>query len=194
MLDFLNVLSDDAVQELDIVDTEGWTALHRVAAYGTSSEVLELLRLGALPEQEALPLRWTAIHHAVFYGNEATYKALIPHFGHYISSMTDERRWTLLHIAASAGYDAIVRDLLYQGADPSALSKPFWSHMPESLYGRECTPREIAAAQSQEREQRYLSVLSSCGMDSTAVKLESTDDDDDDVFYDAPLWSPQSLA
>lgn len=72
MLDYLNLLSDNDVQDLDVVDTEGWTVLHRVAAYATAPELLELMRQGARPEQEALPLRWNALHHAVFYGNEDT--------------------------------------------------------------------------------------------------------------------------
>jgi ankyrin repeat protein len=188
MLDYLNVLSDDAVQELDVVDTEAWTVLHRVAAYATARELLELIRQGARPEQEALPLRWNALHHAVFYGNEDTYKALIPYFEDDVHSMRDERGWTLLHIAASAGHDTIVRDLLIRGADPDALSKPFMSHMPESLHGRACTPRQVARAQSSEEEARYVHAMRVCGKIDIESKLQvngcSDDDDEDDIFWE----------
>lgn len=174
MLDYLKLLADDAVQDLDVVDTEGWTVLHRVAAYATAADLLELIRQGARPEHEALPLRWNALHHAVFYGNEATYKALLPYFGNHSITMLDERGWTLLHIAASAGHDAIVRDLLSRGADPDVLSKPFMSHMPESLHGRACTPRQVAAAQSEEREAQYVQALRMCSLEEN----ESSPDGD----------------
>lgn len=117
MLDYLNALSSNDVQALDIEDAERWTVLYRVAAYGTSEEVLELIKEDARPEQFALPLRWHALHHAVSYGNVGTYKDLLPFFGDEVTIMVDERGWTLLHIAAFDGHDAIVRDLLSRGAD-----------------------------------------------------------------------------
>jgi ankyrin repeat protein len=188
MLDYLNLLSDDAVQELDVIDTEGWTVLHRVAAYATAAELLELIRQGARPEQEALPLRWNALHHAVFYGNEDTYKALVPYFKDEIRSMLDERGWTLLHIAASAGHGMIVQDLLVRGADPDALSKPFMSHMPASLHGRACTPRQVALAQSEEQEAQYVQAMRICGKSCLTSTLQVNGcsvDGEDDAFWEA---------
>lgn len=183
MTDFLNVLADDAVQDQDIVDTEGWTVLHRVASYGTAAEVQALIKQGAQPGQVALPLRWNALHHAVFYGNQATFEALLPFYGDQIKSMIDERGWTLLHIAASAGHDSIVRKLLRQGLDTNALTRPFMSHMPESLFRRACTPREVAAAQGQEREERYLKAWWDSGVGGIASDAHI--DDDGDIFWEA---------
>jgi ankyrin repeat protein len=188
MLDCFNLLADDSIQDLEAVDTEGWTVLHRVAAYATATELLELIRQGARPEQEALPLRWNALHHAVFYGNEDTYKALIPHFVNDMTSMLDERGWTLLHIAASAGHCMIAQDLLARGANPDALSKPFMSHMPVSLHGRACTPRQVALAQGPEREAQYVEVMHICGKLDTASATCGSNcsvDDEGDVFWDA---------
>jgi ankyrin repeat protein len=188
MLDYFNLLADDSIQDLEAVDTEGWTVLHRVAAYATATELLELIRQGARPEQEALPLRWNALHHAVFYGNEDTYKALIPHFINDMTSMLDERGWTLLHIAASAGHYMIAQDLLARGANPDALSKPFMSHMPVSLHGRACTPRQVASAQGPEREAQYVEVMRVCGKLDTASTTNGSNcsvDDEGDVFWDA---------
>lgn len=188
MLDCLNLLAADAVQDLGTVDTEGWTVLHRVAAYATAAELLELIRQGARPEQVAMPLRWNALHHAVFYGNEDTYKALIPHFPDNMTSMLDERGWTLLHIAASAGHGTIVQDLLERGANPDALSKPFFSHMPASLHGRACTPRQVALAQGPEREAQYVEAMRICGksdMASIPYGSDYTVDDEDDIFWEA---------
>lgn len=183
MTDFLHVLADDAVVDLDIADTEGWTVLHRVAAYGTAAEVLALIKQGAQIQQVALPLCWNSLHHAVFYGNESTFKALLPYYGDQINSLTDERVWTLLHIAASAGHDAIVKELLNQGLDPNGLSRPFISHMPESLFKRACTPREVAAAQSQEREEQSLKAWWDSGVGGLARDVHV--DDDGDMFWEA---------
>lgn len=164
MLDFLNLLAEDSYQDLEVTDTEGATVLHRVAAYGRPEEVERLIALGAKPEQVALPLRWNAIHHAVFYGNHATFKTLLRHYAD-VASLTDERGWTLLHVAASAALpagddnDQTVRDLLDLGADPQAISKPFKSHMPDSLFGKACTPQDVAAARSSEREAQFLATL-----------------------------------
>lgn len=172
MLEYLNLLADDTYQELDVADTEGWTVLHRVAAYGRSSEVRRLIDLGAKPDQTAPPLHWNALHHAVFYGNLPTFTALLP-FYTGIATMTDERGWTLLHIAASAGHYEIVFDLVRLGLDTEARTKPFRSHMPERIQGKACTPREVAAAQSSERERQYLRAL------------QEAEDDRKLVFWDA---------
>lgn len=174
MLDFLRLLAEDSYQDLDVADTEGWTVLHRVAAFGMPGEVTELIKLGADPGKVALPLRWNAIHHSVFYGNYETFETLIPYYGTDLVSITDERGWALLHVAASAGHDDIVRHLLRLGADPIARTKPFMSHMPESLFKRACTPQEVAVAQSPEREAQYLEAVRD---------FESGDDQE---FHEAP--------
>lgn len=157
MLEFLNLLDTWAYQDLDVADTEGWTALHRVAAYATPSEVERLIHLGAKPGQAAPPLLWNAIHHAVFYGNYATFVVLEKYYD--VNIMVDDRGWTLLHIAASAGHDRIVRHLLLNGANKAAKSLPYYSHMPESLFGCKCTPQEVAAAQGTQIENQYLDAL-----------------------------------
>lgn len=181
---YLRMLDERAVLDLGIVDTEGWTVLHRAAAYGTAEEVGELIKLGADPKTAALPLRWNAMHHAVFYGNNPTFEKLLPLFEETLLDMTDERGWTLLHIAASAGHDTIVRYLLSTGSNPTALSNPFRSHMPANLFGRRCTPAEVAAAQSNDRLAQYLRGLEDCGLDSglmTGINLA----DEEDLFFDA---------
>ncbi|KAK3632365.1 hypothetical protein LTR56_016379 [Elasticomyces elasticus] len=184
MLDFLQVLSEDSVQDLEVVDTEGWTALHRVAAFGDPTEVLALIKLGARPEQEAMPLRWNALHHATFYGNNATFDSLLPYFADEVVTMVDARGWTLLHIAASAGHDEIVKCLLCLGADSNARSMPFWSHMPDSLHGQGWTPQEVAAAQSITREQQYVRALRTHDS-KTAPATVQADLDVTDEFWEA---------
>lgn len=183
MLDFLNLLETYSFQDLDVVDTEGWTVLHRVAAYATPSEVERLIQLGASPERVALPLRWNAIHHAVFYGNYATFVVLLKYYD--IVSLLDDRGWTLLHIAASAGHDKIVRHLLHLKANSAARSLPYHSHMPESLFGLECTPQEVAAAQGEERESQYLGALRDMRRFTTGFVEDHNSDDEDAEFWEA---------
>jgi len=187
MIDFVNMLDEDAYQDLGVADTEGWTVLHRVAAFGQAEEIEALLRLGADVWQIALPLRWTAIHHAVFYGNAAAFVTLTPHYGSKLITMSDERGWTLLHIAASAGHDCMVRQLLELGANHTSQSKPFYSHMPDSLFGRCCTPREVAAAQSSGREQQYLNILLGQGIRVDPAFWEA----DPDSEGEAAFWEAQ---
>ena len=182
MLDFLNLLAEDSYQDLDVADTEGWTALHRVAAFGTPQEAIALLKLGADPQRTAPPLHWNAIHHAVFYGNHPTFEALVSYYSD-VARLRDERGWTLLHIAASAGHDNITRHLVRLGADCQARSKPFMSHMPESLFKRACTPQEVAAAQGQEEEQLFIEAIRDQGA-SRVMEIED-DSDDEMMFMDA---------
>jgi hypothetical protein len=129
---------------------------------------------------------WMAIHHAVYYRNFETFLVLInPKYGASIAS-PDSRGWTLLHIAASAGHDNIVRHLLSLGADHERLTLPYASRMPEQLFNQTFTPAKAAAAQSRERYCRYIEVLDSFGLkDSQDDQANERSDDDDDEFIDA---------
>lgn len=184
MLEFVNLLAEDSILDLTVQDTQGWTVLDRVAAVGTPAEVQRLITFGANPCQEALPLRWSAIHQAVFEGNDATFETLRPHYG-AVSSMTDERGWTLLHIAASAGHLSIVQRLLELGADPQAQSTPYGSHMPSILFDRKCTPREVAAAQSADREAQFIEAVEDFRLRKEYVMVSAKEDNEDAEFFDA---------
>jgi ankyrin repeat protein len=183
MMEFLNLLAEDSYLDLDIADAQNWTVLDRVAAVGTAKEARRLIELGANPYQEAAPLRWTAIHQAVFHGNLATFEELLPEYGETARYMVDDRGWTLLHIAASAGRTEILRHLLKASGDPDAKSKPYASHMPEQLFNRRCTPREVAAAQSSEREKEFLDVLHEHRLSTGYVMIPSDSDSEDEQEF-----------
>ena len=183
MMDFLNLLAEDSYLDLDIADAQKWTVLDRVAAVGTAKEVRRLIELGANPYQEAAPLRWTAIHQAIFHGNLATFEELLTEYGDTARYMVDDRGWTLLHIAASAGHAKILRQLLKAGGDPDARSKPYDSHMPEVLYGKRCTPQEVAAAQSSEREKQFLDALHEHRLSTGYVMIPSASDSEDEQEF-----------
>jgi hypothetical protein len=160
-----------------------WT---EAAAFGTGDEVEALLMFGANPATIALPLRWTALHHAVFYGNLETFLVLIdPKYNASIHSV-DARGWTLLHIAASAGHDVIVRHLLSLGVNHKSLSLPYPSHMPDELINKTFTPGRAAFAQSIERYKRYIVALQDFGLEIDLFnETFKEDSEDNEVFIDA---------
>lgn len=139
-----------------------------------------LIKLGASTMSLIPPLQWLAIHEAAFYGKTECFLELLPYYEGWDIDTPDTRGWTLLHIAASAGSDGVVRILLEKGADPYRRSWPFRSHMPESLHGKRCTPAEVARAQSEERYERYMTMLRDLGLASTIEE----DEDEDLVFLD----------
>ena len=159
MANFLTTLANADDFDVNIIDKWGWTVIDRAAAYGTADDIETLINLGASVNTCALPLRWSAIFHATYYGNFETFLTLVPHYSPIIIQETDARGWTLLHIAASAGHVQIVRHLLSLGTDPYSLSKPYMSHMPKELFGRRCTPEEVAAAQSARRREQFLEAV-----------------------------------
>lgn len=77
----------------------------------------------------------------------------------------------------------IVVDLLRRGASHEVQSCPFYSHMPESLFGLSCTPQEVAAAQSTESELLYMAALRRVGL-LPALETDDTGDEEP-VFWDA---------
>ncbi len=184
MLPFLTLMAAESVLEVEYVDKYGWSVLHRAAAYGVGEDIKKLVALGASLTTSALPLQWNAMFHAVFYGNFDTFLTLLTLYDATIIYATDARGWTLLHIAASAGHDEIVRHLLSLGAAPYSLSVPFTSHMPESLFKKRCTPEDVAIAQSQERREQYLKALHDLEKDGQTPRL-TQEADDTDIFWDA---------
>lgn len=65
------------------------------------------------------------------------------------------RGWSLLHVAAAEGQFDVIRWLLRKGADPFAKSQVTFIGIPETLFGLECTPAEVAAAESIEEEREF---------------------------------------
>ncbi|KAI8178859.1 hypothetical protein K4K48_003655 [Colletotrichum sp. SAR 10_66] len=120
---------------------------------------------------------WTVLHRLAAYGTDLEVRKSV-------IFETDERGWTLLHVAASAGHRDITQHLLEAGSNPYAESRPFFSHIPESIWGQRCTPAKVAAAQSRERLVQYEELLEELGIES-AVVLLSDGEEQEDEFWDA---------
>lgn len=189
MANYIDIFGQDESLEWEVLDSWGWTALHRAAAYGTAAEVHTLIKHGASSDTLAMPLCWAGIHHAVFNGNIDTFLALVGEKYTADIQRPDVRGWSLLHIAASAGHDDIVRHLLGLGADYLARSLPYGSHMPDELLGRRITPAEAALAQSRDRYEQYVKALRSFGLGEKqmeeALKTDDAAGDEDEIFSDA---------
>jgi ankyrin repeat protein len=183
--EILKLLAEHSVLDLEMVDANKWTALHRASAFGTAADVMVLISLGANPLSTSYHLGWQAIHYSVTAGNEQTFFELVKYYGDNAFRMVDKRGWTLLHIAASKGCSAIIRNLLEGGSDPDRLSRPFFSYMDKSLFGRKLTAEEIVKAHSFDSHQLYLELLSELGITlRTHVEVEELSDEDGD-YWDA---------
>lgn len=166
-----------------LVDIDGCSLLNRVSAMGRPDELEILVRYRADLHVTMGPLAWNPLQTAAFYGTLGNLQTLLPYYDNFDLETRDLRGWTLLHIAASAGHDDIVRFLLSNGADWQALSNPSWTHMPEELYGRSCTPLEVAGAQSQDRSHNYRQAVKEiCGIEIAEEPLDETWHDAQELF------------
>jgi ankyrin repeat protein len=121
----------------------------------------------------------------VYYGRYDTFLELLPYYEHIDIDDPDERGWTLLHVAASAGHDVICKHLISIGADWQKRSWKFYSHMPDYLHGGNWTPAEVAGSQSEERHQRFMHVVLSSGKIQQTQNMLLGDPDLPDMCYDA---------
>jgi ankyrin repeat protein len=114
---------------LDVQNREGATALHKAAALGSPALLEVMLNRGASVNGTSSK-GWTALHSAVSSGNMACVEMLLKHGakanglgvqpGNLRLPMFSERTGTPLQIAASHGYNDIIRLLLAAGADVNA--------------------------------------------------------------------------
>jgi ankyrin repeat protein len=183
MLNYLRVISQDPSLDLNIRDVEGWTVLRRAAAFGTSEEVMELVRLGADPADLSSSLSWTALFYAAHFGNWNTFRALLSLETGPIEDIVDARGYTLLHVVASEGQEDIMRTLMEAGVDPSRACRPsIRPGVPQELYGRACTAGEVAAAAGLGILRAYIDVLGD-RVDEGLRNVELPDDLE--IYWDA---------
>lgn len=91
-----------------LMDDEGWGLMHRAAIFGTSEDVLMLIRFDVDPYQTIGNLGWTVLRSVVYYGVIDVFLALVPYYEHMGFDLPHLRGWNLLHIAAAEGHEQII--------------------------------------------------------------------------------------
>jgi ankyrin repeat protein len=74
--EFIEILASHSFSHFNAEDRDGWTVLHRAAAWGTSADVKALLRMKVSMNHSTSRLNWSPIFCAVGYKNFDTLRAL----------------------------------------------------------------------------------------------------------------------
>lgn len=181
--EFLDVLQSSMFNEFDIQDGEGWSCMHRAAAYGNAGNVVALFKLHASSTLKTTKLLWAPIFCAVQFGNQSTFDELQKHHPDFLA-LKDVRHWSLLHVAVSAKRIEMIRLLMSLGADPHSRSLPKQYCVPEDLKGLAATPGDIAQLRGLEVLSAYSEALKAAGHQVDIVKDEA--DSEEDLFWPAP--------
>jgi hypothetical protein len=158
--EFVEILANNSFSNFNAQDKDGWTALHRAAAWGTSADVRVLVQMKASIESRTSMLDWTPDFVAVCYKNLDTLQELWNSHGDAnFKDHQDFRGWNLLHMAAGYGnYDA-VPFLIERGVSLEATSKATSRSVPYALRGRCVTPNEVARCCGEEAYGKWAQAL-----------------------------------
>lgn len=178
--DFLEFLSGSMFGDLNAQDIDGWSVMHRAAAYRTPQHVNSLLGRRASLETRTRGSGWTPPFCAVEFGNISTLKEIVKH-SRLVLTVTDFDDWTLLHLAVSSKRLGIMRFLISRGADPHALSSPTFYVPFDELENRPLTPMDIARYHGSLIFHCYVGALEAEGYDVQVVEDEQ--EDLPDVFW-----------
>jgi hypothetical protein len=187
-LEYLELLSSATFSEFDIQDVDGWTAMHRAAAFGTGEDIAALVNRGSsvtLPT----PMNWMPIRCAVRFENVDTFLELVKHLQPSFVDEKDVRGWTLLHEAANMGSSTMLHLILSYGADPHTISEATSYVVPKGLANRLLTPADVARNKGDDTYKIYVEALNKAGFDIT-IRGEFDKDDENDVFW--PVESKKS--
>mgnify|MGYP000895445004 CR=1 FL=1 len=155
--EYFSIFGDQASFD-DEKDLEGWTALHRCAAFGTAEDVRFLHRMGAsrFSEKYRTNSGRNPIHIAALMNNISALKALVPFYAAlpttsdgFTSNLraihfVDTYGFTPLHHAVYGHAKETVAYLLQHGADPRALVRRTSSWFPENHKGDVLTVEDLA--------------------------------------------------
>jgi ankyrin repeat protein len=160
--EFLELLSAASFSDFNAQDGDGWSIMHRVAAFGTADHIKSLISRKVSLDLRTTNLGWTPIFCAAQFNNLSTFTELIQYQPGLLAA-TDIRNWTLLHLAVNASSLDIMRVLIGLGADPHALSFPTAFYIPKDLSGLLLTPGDIARIRGPPIFTAYLDALAASG-------------------------------
>lgn len=179
-VEYLELLSSSTFSEFDIRDVDGWTAMHRAAAFGTANDVTALVKRGSSVTL-LTHMNWMPIRCAVRFENVETFLELAKYLQPNFINNKDVRGWTLLHEAASMGSSTMLDLILQHGADPHIVSTATSCIVPEGLENLAVTPADVAKNEGEEAYMTYVNALNKAGFDITIQ--EEPEEDEEDVFW-----------
>jgi hypothetical protein len=163
-VEFIDILACNSFSQFDAQDGDGWTTLHRAAAWGTSADVRKLLDLSVSVNQRSYKLDWTPIFCAVCFNNMDTLRELWDSCEDIQpESSRDARGWNLLHIAAGYGNFEAIPYLLKRGVNLHERSIATTSLVPSAIRGQCVTPSEVARSCGMEAYARWIEALDAVG-------------------------------
>lgn len=162
--EFIEILANNSFSNFNAQDKDGWSALHRAAAWGTSADIRVLLQMKAYSQCHTTKLDWTPDFVAVCYKNLDTLKELWNGQGNKTNKeRQDFRGWNLLHMAAGYGNFDAVPFLIEQGVSLKTMSKATSRSVPWPLRGKAITPNEVARCCGEEAYRKWTEILRAAG-------------------------------
>jgi ankyrin repeat protein len=145
-IELLDICAARGFDQWDTQDAVGWTIFHRASAFGRERDLKKLRNLRASSDIITSKLNWLPIFCSIKFGNESTFKFLVDLiYPLTLPTLKDSRGWTLLHLAAESGSEAIMTQLLQRKLDPLAITDESTVMLPEGLCLRELTAGDVAS-------------------------------------------------
>ena len=140
---FLSMFSNVGIKfDLDLYDTQGFSALELAVASGDAEAVKGVLKLGATSFDTpaySSPSVQDAMAYAIKDGRGDIVELLLPAFGNIDGPLSDG--WRLIEKAAYRGQSAVLRTLLRAGSDEFCFCAPYFPNLlePETSDSNELT-------------------------------------------------------
>jgi ankyrin repeat protein len=173
--ELLDIAFAYSAPDVNLQSCEGWTVLHRAAAYGTSDDVHALINRGACTFLRTKEHGWGPLATSVRFGNVATFERLLKHVGSEAISEIDTRGWTMLHLAAEQGHRELITRLATSGAELHALSTPSIVSNSNDPPPRRMTPLDVARSMGPQNLKEFVYALQNANVD---IQIDS-----DEVFW-----------
>lgn len=180
--EYLELLSAASFSEINNQDVDGWSAMHRAAAFGSREDITALIKYGSSCTL-LTNMNWTPIRCAVRFENEDTFLELAKHLQPSFVDDQDIRGWTLLHEAADMGSYEMLHLVLQYKPDPYAVTKATACLVPDGMENCSVTAAQIARNAGDEAYQTYVDALREFGIDL----MFNEEDDTDDMFWPANM-------
>ncbi|GAW23124.1 hypothetical protein ANO14919_126740 [Xylariales sp. No.14919] len=175
--DYYSMLRDCLMFD-DVQDSQGWTSLHRCAAFGTGEDIYCLYQAGATVWPGRYITVWggTPIHVAALQNNVSTLDALLSLYNGKLDALdlADDQGWTPLHHAVYHCAKDAMRWLLNKGADPHRITyRSAW--FPDGHEGEVFNAADLAALSGPECREAFVDILKDIGHDVTV--------EGDDIYW-----------